>query len=108
MSLDPAGQSACATGGSVLLRWGGGPSVNGFEIGFGADHQVAARGVGWARGARGVVDLGGGFLGDARFPGGAVIDALDLIARNGGLLALVDHQEVVVSRSEEHTSELQS
>src|ERR1039458_4613558 len=102
MSLDPAGRSACATGGSVLLGWGGGPSVNGCEIGFGADHQVAARGVGWARGARGVVDLGGGFLGDARFPGGAVIDALDLIARNGGLLVLGDYHQVVVSqRSDE-------
>src|ERR1039458_1207402 len=78
-----------------FLRWAAGrPPVDGFEIGLGSDRHIAGRGGGWPRVALlpwawnhgfrvayAIVDLGGGFLGYARFPGGPVIDAIDLVAR---------------------------
>src|ERR1035441_6733471 len=72
-----------------FLRWAAGrPPVDGFEIGLGSDRHIAGCGGGWPRVALlpwarnhgfrvayAIVDLGGGFLGYARFPGGPVIDA---------------------------------
>src|SRR5674476_790285 len=96
----------------LFLRWAaGGPPVDGLEVGLGTDRYSAGRGGGWPwvallprtgnhgpRVAHAVVDLGGAFPGDARFPGGPVIDAIDLLARDGGLLVLVDDHQVVVGQ----------
>src|ERR1039458_6985376 len=92
----------------LFLRWARGPFVDGLEIRLGANRQIA--GCGWGRSgvscvrtgnygfrvAHAVADRSRGLLGDARFPGGPVIDAIDLVEwRHHGF-------EI---RSEEHTSE---